>query len=178
MTRNPPNLAKRRKRSWKNYNFLMEANSNQTYQTNQAQGLRLILGQFIRFAVIGVVNTGIDFGILNVLVWITGITAGSGLIPLNIISFTVAVINSYFLNKYWAFRDKSSGQDTRKFTIFLAVSIVGALINTATVTGIATYVSPLFDLSPQLWVNVAKVVATGLSLIWNFVGYKFFVFKK
>lgn len=137
-----------------------------------------LVAQFLKFAVIGVINTGVDFAILNLLIWATGVNEGNGLIPLNIISFTIAVINSYILNKRWAFRDQTTGETAKKFTSFLLISVIGALINTAVVRFGSTNIEPMFGLSQVLWVNVAKVVATGLSLVWNFVGYKLFVFKR
>jgi len=137
-----------------------------------------ITGQFVRFAIVGAINTGVDFLVLNLLIWVTGIKEGNGLIPLNIISFTVAVVNSYVLNKRWAFRDQTSGETAKKFTSFLVVSVIGALINTAIVRFGSTNIDPMFGLSQVMWVNAAKVVATGASLIWNFVGYKLFVFRK
>lgn len=108
----------------------------------------------------------------------TGIYEGNGIIPLNIISFTVAVINSYFLNKRWAFKDQTGGEHGKKFTMFLLVSVIGAGINTATVRIVSTNIDPMFGLTQELWLNVAKVVATGISLVWNFAGYKLVVFKK
>ncbi|MBI3952500.1 MAG: GtrA family protein [Candidatus Doudnabacteria bacterium] len=138
----------------------------------------LLIAQFLRFAIIGGINTGIDFLILNLLMALTGIREGNGLIPLNVVSFTVAVINSYVLNKRWAFKDQASGDTAKKFTSFLVISVIGALINTAIVRIGSTNIDPMFGLSQTLWVNVAKIAATGASLIWNFIGYKLFVFKK
>jgi putative flippase GtrA len=137
-----------------------------------------IIGEIIRFAVIGVINTGIDFVILNILIWATGIKEGNGLIPLNAISFTCAVINSYYMNKRWAFKDGSQGQNGRKFSVFLIVSIIGIVINTLVLRVVSTNIHPMFGLSQTLWTNVAKLLATGVSLVWNFIGYKLFVFKK
>lgn len=133
--------------------------------------------QFLKFAVIGAINTGVDFLVLNLLMWATGITKGNGLIPLNFISFAVAVTNSYYLNKRWAFQDKTSGESGKKFSVFLIVSIIGALINTGIVRFVSTNIDPMYGLSPQLWTNVAKLLATGVALIWNFIGYKLFVFR-
>lgn len=132
----------------------------------------------MRFAIVGGINTLLDFFILNLLSYLTGIYEGNGIIPLNVVSFTVAVVNSYYLNKRWAFKDAGGEEQGRKFTLFLIVSIVGAAINTATVRIVSTNIDPMFGLNQELWLNVAKVVATGFSLIWNFVGYKFLVFKK
>lgn len=135
--------------------------------------------QIIKFGIVGGINTGIDFLVLNILIYLTGITAGAELFVLNSISFSIAVINSYFLNKHWTFQDKTqTEQEPIKFSRFLAISVVGVVINGLVITGITTSIAPLFGLSAVLWTNVAKLIATGVSLIWNFIGYKFFVFKK
>jgi putative flippase GtrA len=64
-------------------------------------------GQFWRYVIIGLINTGIDFAVLNILAAAGGITSGNGLIPLNIISFSTAVVTGYFLRKRWSFQDLS-----------------------------------------------------------------------
>jgi putative flippase GtrA len=87
--------------------------------------------------------------------------------------------NSYLWNKYWTFKKEGSetGQIAREFSQFLAISIVGILLNSGIVYAITTLVSPLFGLSSALLANFAKVLATVVSMVWNFAGYKFFVFK-
>jgi putative flippase GtrA len=134
--------------------------------------------QFSVFVIIGGINTVIDFSILNIEIKITGITSGSGLFVMNTISFLVAVMNSYFMNKYWTFHDVTKSHEETKFAQFITVSLIGSGINSSIVYGITTHISPLFAITPLLWANIAKLLATGISLIWNFIGYKLFVFKK
>jgi putative flippase GtrA len=145
--------------------------------TNPTPKANLIIGQIFRFAVVGGINTAVDWVILFGLTKATGIYEGNGLIPLNTISFTAAVINSYLLNKKWTFKDNDTSNVGKKFSSFLLVSIVGALINTAVLRIVSTNIDPMFDLSQEIWLFVAKAAATGVGLAWNFVGYKLFVFK-
>ncbi|MFZ2226323.1 MAG: GtrA family protein [Candidatus Moraniibacteriota bacterium] len=137
-----------------------------------------ILKQIVKFVIVGGINTGIDFLVLNIEMALTGITSGLGMLVLNTISFSVATTNSFFMNKRWTFEDKGASQEGVKFSQFLLVSIIGIIINTGVVYLITSFTTPLFGLSPQLWANVAKLLATGISLVWNFIGYKFFVFKR
>lgn len=137
-----------------------------------------ILKQIGKFVIVGGINTGIDFLVLNIEMALTGITSGPGMLVLNTISFSAATTNSFFMNKRWTFEDKGAVQEGVKFSQFLLVSIVGIIINGGIVYLITSFTTPLFGLSPQLWANVAKLLATGISLIWNFIGYKFFVFKR
>lgn len=133
--------------------------------------------QLLRFGIVGGLNTGIDFAITNALSYVTGITGGSRIIPIKGIAFLAANVNSYLLNKKWTFNDHSSGEGAKKFSVYLSVSIIGALINISTVYLITTYTEPMFGLSDTKWLNVANLAATALSLVWNFVGYKLIVFR-
>lgn len=135
-----------------------------------------VLKQFAKFIVVGLANTSIDFGILNILSYLTGITAGIWLLPLNSVSFVVAVTNSFFWNKFWVFEEREGGA-TKEFGIFLAVTAIGLAVNSAMVIFITSYFDPFFNLNSAQWENVAKILATFLSLFWNFTGYKFIVFR-
>lgn len=134
-------------------------------------------GQFLKFASVGVLNTAVDFGILNLLMWFFQIFQGLWLGLFVIISFTAAATNSYFWNKHWTFQDHEKNNPTKEFTKFFLISLGGAFINFLVVYSLTTFVTPLFDLSPSLWANGAKILATGLAWIWNFSGYKFWVFR-
>ena len=64
------------------------------------------------------------------------------------------------------------------FITFGIVTLIGLAINSGIVYAITTFVPPTFVDSQKLWANLAKVLATGISLIWNFTGYRLIVFKK
>lgn len=134
--------------------------------------------QFVKFFVVGIINTAIDFLVLNTEMLLTGITSGPYMFLLNSISFAVATTNSFFMNKRWTFEDKGDQKEGVKFSQFLVVSVIGITINGGVVYFITSFINPLFGMNPQLWANVAKLFATAISLVWNFLGYKFIVFKK
>jgi len=136
-----------------------------------------IILQMVKFLVVGFANTAVDFGILNILMGTTGIYSGQAIFVLNSISFVVAVVHSYFWNKLWTFKAKKTDA-TKEFLQFFIVSIIGLLINGAIVFMITTWVNPVSGLADASWANVAKIAATFISLVWNFIGYKFVVFKE
>ncbi len=147
--------------------------------------LKKTFQQFLKFALIGVLNTGIDLIILNAETILSGIRDGVGYALQKGISFLVAVTFSYFLNKYWAFQDTSKEKEGQKFSQFIFVSLIGMLINvlvaTITVTYLKIPINELLNLSfltDQLWVSIGALAGTAIGLIWNFVGYKLWVFKK
>ncbi|OGI23879.1 MAG: hypothetical protein A3E91_00610 [Candidatus Moranbacteria bacterium RIFCSPHIGHO2_12_FULL_40_10] len=143
------------------------------------------MGQFGRFVLVGIMNTLVDLAILNAETLISGVKEGKGYAIQKGVSFIAAVIFSYFLNKKWTFQDASSENQGKKFSQFLAVSIIGMIINvsvaTLAVTYIKPFINPLFNLAfltDQLWVSIGALCGTAVGLIWNFLGYKFIVFKK
>lgn len=173
--------------------------------------------QFGKFVAVGSFNTAIDFGVLNLLSLTTGITSGFIVGGVNAPGFAVAIMNSYFWNKLWVFKNRDEGETLlHDFPKFLAVSFVGLFLNSGIVILITTFVPrvvgyylgfyfdghfyfgghfdtsagpvpvyapedaavPLiFGISNVAWLNIAKALATGLVLGWNFVGYKFLVFR-
>ena len=130
------------------------------------------LWEFAKFAMVGLLNTAIDFCIFYVLINYTYLNHENGIVYLalaHIISFCVAVINSYILNKYWTF--KSDDKDvTVQFSKFMGVSIVGLILSTAILTLLVTYA----DFNEL----VAKVAAIIIVLFWNYFANKFWTFKK
>ena len=91
------------------------------------------------------------------------------------ISFIAAVSNSYVWNKYWTFESKSS--ETKEIVQFFAVSVIGFLINVGIASSIANFVS-VVGVSDKLMANFGALSGTIAGLMWNFLGYKFIVFKK
>jgi putative flippase GtrA len=146
------------------------------------------LYQFGKFVVVGFANTAIDFGVLNILSILTQKTSGFFLGGVNLPGFVIAAVHSYFWNKFWVFKkplDTAQGKpgepkqkpDYSDFWTFLAVVLVGVFVNGGIVVGVTTYMDPKFGFTPERWLNIAKVAATAISLVWNFIGFKIFVFK-
>jgi putative flippase GtrA len=134
-------------------------------------------GQFAKFITVGISNTLIDVGVLNLLMFLAGIYEGTLIIVFNVISVSLAIINSYYWNKHWTF-DSKEKTEVQEFGSFVAVSLGGALINTLVVYSLTTFFDPAFGAGKEIWANLAKILAIGLAWLWNFSGYKFFVFKK
>lgn len=131
--------------------------------------------QLSKFAAVGFLNTAIDFGVLNLLSAATGVTSGFIVGGVNVPGFGAAVVNSYVWNKYWVFKGREGA--ARDFPKFIAVSLVGLFLNSAFVVFMTTYIPPAFGLGDEAWLNLAKIMATVLIFLWNFLGYKFLVFR-
>lgn len=143
--------------------------------------------QFGKFAAIGFTNAAVDFGVLNILIANTGISAGGWYPVFKAISFISAIVPSYFWNKHWAFSSSqgSSQGDALTFSAggfqfakFMSVAVVSIFINTGTASLVVNYVNPLGGLDPAVWANIGAVAGSAVALIFSFVGFKVAVFKK
>ncbi|HEX7586053.1 MAG TPA: GtrA family protein [Patescibacteria group bacterium] len=147
--------------------------------------------QIAKFGVIGVLNTLVDLGILSVLIFLFrslfGTKAGDIIFPLMGItfysiyksaSFIAANINSYYWNKYWTFDQTIKEKNRSEFLQFFAVSIVGFLVNVTVASVVFKSVTPFAGFNSDQWGLIGAAAGSILGLVWNFIGYKFIVFKK
>lgn len=129
--------------------------------------------RFIKFFIVGTVNFLIDFSVLNLFSFATGIDKGIVVAFFSAVSFLVANANSYFLNKKWTFK---ANNENSKYKTFLAISALGIAVNILIIYIFTTFVSqPYF--SGIVWLNISKIIATGFVAFFNYFGYKKFVFK-
>ena len=135
-----------------------------------------VLYQFGKFAAVGALNTVIDLGILNFLILLTGVYTGVYFSIFKAASFVVAVLNSYFWNKFWTFQSKAP-VTLKEFGRFIFFTVIGLLINVSIASFVVTILGPVFGVDPKLWANVGALVAIIISLIWNFFAYRYIVFK-
>lgn len=131
----------------------------------------------MRFGAVGVLNTLIDFGTLNLLMAVFGAAGGAPLVLCNAAAFLLASLNSYFLNKNWTFAQRSSAS-LRQYLVFLALSVGGLTINSLVLYLIVSGFARPAWLSPTLWVNVAKAGATAGSMTWNYLAFRYVVFGR
>jgi putative flippase GtrA len=133
--------------------------------------------QIAKFAAVGAFNTFLDWGIVNLLMAVTQIFAGFWYAIFNVISFLAANSGSYFWNKYWTF---SSGKQNAEggFLQFFGVTFIGLILKVSIAYGIVNWIALPAGMTAGRWANVGLALGTIVALVWNFLGYKFIVFKK
>ena len=138
----------------------------------------------VRFIFAGLANTFLDFLILNVLVF------GLGVYPLlaNVLSVTIGITISYYLNHYFVFRSKKK-VNLRSYLMFFGVTGFSSLIiQSLVIFGFEALFNSSFGRSLflvgsltghiALQLNIAKATAVLLGMVWNFTLYKYVIFKK
>lgn len=135
-----------------------------------------VLYQFAKFSAVGTLNSFVDFGILNLLIWLTNINAGWWYTIFKAISFLGGTTNSYFWNRYWTFESKNKPY-LNEATKFYSIAIIGAFLNISVASFIVNGIIRPDYISPNLWANIGALFGIFSALLWNFIGYKFIVFK-
>ena len=133
--------------------------------------------QFAKFIIVGSLNFLIDMGILNFMIFYTGISAGLPQSAFKGFSFIVAVLNSYVWNKFWTFRHTKTNTVGKEFIQFLIVSIIGFILNLGVDYCFVNMIHPFGALPAKSWAQFSAMIAAIIALCWNFIGYKFIVFE-
>lgn len=120
------------------------------------------IGEFIKFALVGILNTGVDVVIFFLLTWL-----GSPYVAAQVVSYSCGAANSYLLNKIWTFR--SCGLSYGEIVRFVAVNLISL--------GISVISLMLLHDKAGLGLAAAKGGATACALGANFLGNKLWVFK-
>lgn len=124
----------------------------------------------IRFVIVGVLNTIIDFGLINLLS-----IFGLNLIVANTFSTGTAMLFSFFANKKWTFN--ADGNYIKQIVLFFIFTAIGIWVIQNLFLYLITKYIPNFGIDNIIFNNIAKILASIPSLIWNYFTYNYFVFK-
>ncbi|MFZ0067852.1 MAG: GtrA family protein [Pseudolabrys sp.] len=125
---------------------------------------RAIVLKAISFALVGVVNTAIDFGVF----WTTATYLHWPLIPANVLAWLVAVTCSYAMNSFITFGPESGRiLRWRDYASFVTSGVAGMVSSTAI----------LFALSFFVPILLAKLLSIVVSFAVNFALSHFVVFR-
>ena len=128
-------------------------------------------GEKLRFAVVGVANTALDFVLLFVFV-----ALGVNQYVANYLSTGLAMAFSFVMNRRFTFR--SDGNKWREIAPFILVTVTGMwAIQPALIWVVTAGLSPFVSESYAV-LFAAKIIATVGSLVWNYVLYSRVVFGK
>ncbi len=153
---------------------------------------RRLLAQFYRFCVVGVTSTLIDWGVHRLLYAGFGGALRQSVHHLVIsafpfldhpdfdgafsvfkaVSFTLAVINGFLLNRLWTFEIRDNHQRTLQFFRFVTVTGIGMMLN-------VLVASQIHKPGAGEWnYYLALIVGTAVVAPLNFIGHKLWTFRK
>ena len=123
--------------------------------------MKKLIRQVLRFGVVGVIATLIDYGVLIICTELLGVNylISSG------IGFSVSVIANYLMSVHWVFDVKGNGQSQgMQFAVFIVLSIIGLGL-TELLMWLGTDVLGIYYL-------VTKLGSTAIVMVYNFVTRK------
>jgi putative flippase GtrA len=126
---------------------------------------RALVLKAISFAMIGCVNALVDFSVFSFGYFLVGLP----IVVANLISWCVAVTNSYVLNSMITFAAESGRRlNFKSYAMFAATQVGGLVANTATVVVASYFIPVLF----------AKILAIGASFVVDFTLSHLIVFRR
>src|SRR5579884_76966 len=142
-----------------------------------------------RFAAVGVFNTLFDISMLNTFVFVFHIPY----VAANLISASISMSASYFLNHHIVFRHKEEHSVAKICPFFCSTGIgilgIQSLMIYAVTHLLQPHHSTIASLIRTLHIfshlgvrgfelNVAKICAVLAAMVWNFTIYHFVIFKQ
>lgn len=120
---------------------------------------------FAKFGIVGVLNTAVDFVVFGALFY----WAGLPLLAANSFAVSAGALNSYLLNKYWTFTDRTRGREAlRAAALFVAFTLIGMAIANAAIWALS-FVVPVL---------LAKALSIAITMLWNYTTYRRFVYRQ
>lgn len=119
--------------------------------------------QFIKFCIVGGSGVFVDFG----LTWFFKEVCHINKYVANSIGFICAATSNYLLNRIWTF-ESHDPEIVWQYARFIGISVMGLLINNATIY--------LFNDRLKLNFYFSKLLAIGIVTFWNFFMNYFFNF--
>ena len=138
--------------------------------------------QMVKFAIVGVLNTLVDFAVFQTLNLLLGWVYAA-----QVLGYTFGVINSYLWNSNWTFREQRT-RSLKEIGLFLLVNLASLGVS----LGMIWLLREVFGVTNE-WVaqwmpkaiagfikgdTVAKLIATVFAIAVNYLGNRLFVFKK
>lgn len=123
---------------------------------------RTVSSEFVRFAALGLVGTAVHYAVLGLATGLAGIDPVIG----STTGFIGGAVTNFLLAHHFAFRSERPMRETA--WRFALVAMSGMLLNAALMYLLASRL--------QLHYFLAQLMATGIVLLWNFAGNKWWSF--
>ena len=125
--------------------------------------MKKLFEQIMKFGVVGVIATLIDWGIFAICTRVFHIHYAIS----NIIGFSISVIFNYWASVKWVFDVNKEKDSKRNFVLFIIFSVIGLGLNEL-ILFICIDKIHIMDL-------ISKVIATAIVMVFNFITRKKFL---
>ena len=137
--------------------------------------------RFLKFCVVGVIGFVVDFGIMNLLLHLTGNARLA-----STVSFIAAVISNFIWNRYWTYPDSREKPLMQQLGQFFLINVIGLGIRyllfltiDQPIINLAEKILPSdFFISPSVVEhNITMVIAVFIVMMWNFFANRLWTYN-
>ncbi|MBI9047388.1 MAG: GtrA family protein [Anaerolineaceae bacterium] len=137
--------------------------------------------RFFRFAIVGTIGAVVDFGVLNLLLFL-----GLPFLISSIISFIAAVFNNFAWNRFWTYPDSRTKNISTQLTQFAIINVIGLAIRTPLLALIEKNLirfftsilpSDFFFSAEFAGHNAALAIAIIIVMFWNYLANRFWTYN-
>jgi putative flippase GtrA len=146
--------------------LLIIENITNLYQNNPKE-----LRRFVKFSIVGAIGAVIDFALLNLMRGFFG----WDLFWANTLSVSAAIISNFTWNRLWTYPESRTRKKRKQLPQFTFINLIGLLINNLIVVGVDALLVPY--IGEPLSYNVAKAIAIGVVLFWNFGANRLWTYR-
>jgi putative flippase GtrA len=132
--------------------------------------------KYARFSAVGLSNMLVDFGALNLLLFLSPTRSPELLVLYNAAALIGANANSYLWNTLWTFRHQAR-HDAKQVSLFTAQGLLNIALGSAILWLAAHGLRAYTELPPWLSANLAKAISMVSASSVSFLFLRFFVFR-
>lgn len=145
--------------------------------------------RFIKFGIVGAFGAVVDFSLFNLMLYLLrdvwqmeliwhplGFEVDWLLLIANTVSVSVAILSNFTWNRLWTFPESRTRKKRKQLVQFTLVNVVGLLLNNFILLLAHIVIDPYV---PIKWLsdNLAKAVAVGIILFWNFGANRLWTYR-
>jgi putative flippase GtrA len=128
---------------------------------------RPVVGQFVRYAMVGAANLSVYLAILN------GLRAlGTPFAGALAVAFVASSVQGFLLNKHWTFKDRRD-KAVRQYAKFLVFTAIGLGIS----EGLSHLLLVELSRFGRVGENISALGPLPVTVLWNFTAYRLWTFK-
>jgi putative flippase GtrA len=138
--------------------------------------------RFVKFLIVGVISSFVDFGFMNLFTLLFNIP----LIIAQGLSFLIAVLESFMLNRFWIYPDSRSKSQYNQFMQFFLINLVGIGVRTLLIPVFYRLINSILSnssielfsrLKNVISQNASLAIVVGIVLLWNFFANRYWTYS-